>query len=155
MSGPPLHKRYPKAFWTVFGVVGLLAVVSVGGALSSSPESTATPGASRTTTETQTETATETETETETETATQLAGATGPTIPGDGSFEVGVDIKPGKYKSPKPGSGNCYWARLRDEDNSLNSIIDNNNSSGPSVVTIKRTDKVFETSGCNDWVKVR
>lgn len=77
------------------------------------------------------------------------------TISGDGTYEVGTDIKPGTYKSPTPDSGNCYWARLRDDKNSINSIIDNNNSAGPSVVTIHSGDRIFETSGCNDWVRVR
>ena len=71
-------------------------------------------------------------------------------IPGDGTYEVGVDIKPGTYVSPPPSSGNCYWARLSGS-NSLDSIIANNNSSGQSLVTIASTDKFFETSGCNDW----
>ncbi|MBK8460148.1 MAG: hypothetical protein IPL43_08140 [Micropruina sp.] len=69
---------------------------------------------------------------------------------GDGTFQVGVDIKPGTYVSAKPDSGNCYWARLSGSG-TLDDIIANNNSSGQSVVTIKPTDKFFEASGCSDW----
>ncbi|EWT03901.1 hypothetical protein N864_17175 [Intrasporangium chromatireducens Q5-1] len=71
---------------------------------------------------------------------------------GDGTYQVGVDVKPGTYVSKKPSSGNCYWARLSREDG-LGGIIANNNSSGQSVVTIRKTDKYFESSGCSDWTK--
>ena len=73
------------------------------------------------------------------------------TIPGDGTYEVGTDIQPGTYVSSTPDSGNCYWARLKGTSGSFSDIIANNNSAGQSVVTIAPTDKVFETSGCNDW----
>ena len=69
---------------------------------------------------------------------------------GDGTYEVGVDVKPGKFVSSKPDSGNCYWARLSGSDG-LDSIIDNGNSSGQVVVTIKKSDKFFESNGCNSW----
>ncbi|TQM63814.1 hypothetical protein [Humibacillus xanthopallidus] len=71
---------------------------------------------------------------------------------GDGTYQVGVDVKPGTYVSKKPESGNCYWARLTGGD-SLGSIIDNGNSAGQVVVTIKKSDKFFESSGCSDWTK--
>lgn len=80
-----------------------------------------------------------------------VAPAVKASFPGDGTYQVGVDIKPGTYVSSKPDSGNCYWARLKDDKGSVYSIIDNNNTSGQSVVTIHRTDKFFETNGCNDW----
>lgn len=80
------------------------------------------------------------------------AQAAGPTLPGDGTYEVGVDIQPGTYVSDKPSSGNCYWARLKDTD-SFEGIIANNNSAGRSVVTIKKSDKFFQSTGCSDWAK--
>ncbi len=73
-------------------------------------------------------------------------------IPGDGTYQVGVDVKAGTYVSSKPDSGNCYWARLSGSDG-FEDIIDNGNSAGQVVVTIKKTDKFFETNGCNDWTK--
>lgn len=71
---------------------------------------------------------------------------------GDGTYQVGVDVKPGTYVSKEPESGNCYWARLTGGDN-LGSIIENGNSAGQVVVTIKKSDKFFESSGCSDWTK--
>lgn len=75
-------------------------------------------------------------------------------IPGNGTFLVGSRVKPGTYESAKPKSGNCYWARLKDTKGALGSIIANNNSSGPSTVTIEATDGAFQTSGCEAWTKV-
>lgn len=71
---------------------------------------------------------------------------------GDGTYQVGVDVKPGTYVSSKPDSGTCYWARLKGSDG-IGGIIDNDLSSGRTVVTIKKTDKFFETKGCNAWTK--
>lgn len=71
---------------------------------------------------------------------------------GDGTYEVGVDVKPGTYVSAAPDE-NCYWARLKGSGGSLDDILANNNTSGRSVVTIKKTDKFFETSGCEPWTK--
>jgi hypothetical protein len=71
-------------------------------------------------------------------------------IPGDGTFEVGVDIQPGTYVSAPPAV-NCYWARLSSSNTS--DIIANNNSSGQSVVTIEPGDKLFESSGCSEWTR--
>lgn len=110
-----------------------------------------TPGP--TVTETETETApAETTTVTAAAPSPESATAPGSTIPGDGTFQVGVDIKPGTYVSGVPDSGNCYWARLSGSD-TFSDIIDNNNSAGQSLVVIKPTDKYFESSGCNDWTK--
>lgn len=91
-------------------------------------------------------------TKTKTETVTAEPPPPETAIPGDGTFEVGVDIKPGTYVS-KPPDRNCYWARLSDGSGDFNNIIDNNNSSGQSLVTIAASDRFFETSGCSGWTK--
>lgn len=70
---------------------------------------------------------------------------------GDGTYEVGVDVKPGTYVSAKPDD-TCYWARLKGTGG-LGDIIANNLSQGRSVVTIKKSDKFFETTGCQPWTK--
>jgi hypothetical protein len=88
-------------------------------------------------------------------TAAASAPAVAPTPPTitDGTYEVGVDIEPGKYKSSGTTGYGCYYARLKANDGSLGDIIQNNNSQGPSVVTIKESDGYFETTGCAPWVK--
>lgn len=80
------------------------------------------------------------------------------TIDGDGVLTVGADIKPGRYTSLGPAEdsgGNCYWARLKATDGELESVIANGNTSGKVTVTIKRTDKAFETQGCLPWRPVK
>ena len=72
-------------------------------------------------------------------------------MPGDGTFQVGVDVQPGTYVSKAPDQ-NCYWARLTGGDG-IGSIIDNGNSSGQVVVTIRKSDKFFESNGCSDWTR--
>lgn len=71
-------------------------------------------------------------------------------MPGDGTYQIGVDVQPGTYIAAPAASGNCYWARLKGDDG-LDTIIDNGNSSGQVVVTIKGSDKLFESRGCSDW----
>lgn len=75
-------------------------------------------------------------------------------IPGDGTFRVGREVRPGTYKSkPDPlGSGDCYWARLSSA--SENDIIDNHLGAGPTFVTIHSTDRYFQTVGCATWKRV-
>ena len=87
-------------------------------------------------------------------TVTQAPPGPSGSIPGDGVFEVGVDFKAGTYKAPNP-DGDCYWARLSSTDGSFDSIIANDNPGGPTTVTIRKTDKAFETARCGEWKRVR
>src|SRR5690606_40905713 len=68
---------------------------------------------------------------------------------GPGTYVVGAEIKPGYYKTKGPDEdGICYWARLKDLSGGLNSIINNGIAEGPTTIQILRTDKAFETRGC-------
>lgn len=69
----------------------------------------------------------------------------------DGTWEVGVDALPGKYKSP--GNTTCYWARLRRNDGGAGDIVQNNFSSGPQTVTLKAKE-FFQSQRCGSWTKV-
>lgn len=71
----------------------------------------------------------------------------------DGIYLVGTDIKPGTYRGGV-GQGDCYWARLSNTDGGLDGILANSNG-GNQVVTIKKTDKAFETTRCGEWTKIR
>ncbi|WP_116044486.1 hypothetical protein [Amycolatopsis palatopharyngis] len=104
-------------------------------------------------TETTTVTATVTETVTETVT-TEPPPPPGPKVEfGPGTWEVGVDVQPGKYKTAGPDGGlPCYWARLKDTSGDLGSIINNSILEGPGTVTINKGE-LFETSGCQDWIQ--
>jgi hypothetical protein len=80
-------------------------------------------------------------------------------MPGDGTFLVGYapgDWRPGTWQSGTPGSGNCYWATLSNLTGAGESsgIIDNDNSAGPSVITVTSGDKGVQVSGCAEWHRI-
>jgi hypothetical protein len=64
---------------------------------------------------------------------------------GEGTYKVGVDIKPGLYKATVT-SGMGYWARLADPDG--NNILANDvKTSGTMYLRVRSTDKYIEISG--------
>ncbi|WP_030982973.1 hypothetical protein [Streptomyces sp. NRRL WC-3744] len=73
---------------------------------------------------------------------------------GDGEYQVGTDVKPGTYRTTGNDDGMCYWERAKDASGELDSLLANDNVSGTSYVTIKPTDKLFKSSGCEDWEAV-
>jgi hypothetical protein len=71
---------------------------------------------------------------------------------GEGTFIVGVDMQPGTYQS-SAGEG-CYWARLKAFSGSISDVIANDfRTSGHATVTIKASDKGFQSSSCGDWTR--
>jgi hypothetical protein len=70
----------------------------------------------------------------------------------DGIWAVPDEVEPGTYVSA--GSESCCWARLRNTNGDLDSIIANSINPGRQRVTIRSTDKAFETTGCPTWQKV-
>lgn len=78
------------------------------------------------------------------------------TAMGDGTYEVGIDLVVGKYKTPgSGGSGaldSCYWARLKDDSGELGSIIANDNFNGPATITVKKGELLKLSGGCA-WTK--
>lgn len=76
---------------------------------------------------------------------------------GDGQYIVGTDIRPGTYRTAGPADSslpNCYWERDKDTKHELSSIIAHGNPSGSAVVAVLPTDKLFQTPGCKEWVKI-
>jgi hypothetical protein len=71
---------------------------------------------------------------------------------GDGIFQVGKDIQPSIYRT-HVGSSNCYYARLKGFSGSLDDILANDNTDAPAIVTIKSSDKGFESQNCGTWTK--
>jgi hypothetical protein len=84
-------------------------------------------------------------------TVTVTAKPAGPSgsIPGDGTYIVGAEVKPGTYKAP--GGELCYWARLDGQGE----LLDNHLGAGQAVATIRKTDKGFESSGCGEWKRIK
>lgn len=82
--------------------------------------------------------------------APEATKASGPkTSFGSGTYEVGVDIEAGKYKTD--GTDGCYWARLSSP--SSRGIIKNFFGEGPQTVTVKKGE-YFESQRCGTWTKV-
>ncbi|MEV8554339.1 hypothetical protein AB0L04_31585 [Streptomyces glaucescens] len=73
---------------------------------------------------------------------------------GDGDFRVGPDIEPGTYRTTGNTDDLCYWERAKDASGEMDSLLANDNVSGTAYVTVKATDKLFTSSGCNDWEAV-
>ncbi|MFG2882464.1 hypothetical protein ACGFYV_09105 [Streptomyces sp. NPDC048297] len=73
---------------------------------------------------------------------------------GDGDFSVGSDVKPGTYSTTGNTDDMCYWERAKDASGETDSLLANDNVTGTSYVTIKPTDKLFKSSGCEDWEAV-
>lgn len=69
---------------------------------------------------------------------------------GEGTKVVGQDIKPGTYRTRTRAPG-CYWTRLAGFSGELGDILANGNESGPVIVTIKPSDKGFESHRCGTW----
>jgi hypothetical protein len=81
------------------------------------------------------------------------AGAGPLTEFGDGVWEVGVDIAPGKYKTAGTDGYGCYYARLHANDGTVEDILSNGFGQGPVTVTVRPDDGYFETSGCSGWTR--
>lgn len=130
----PAPKRRRKWPWIVGGIVLLLIIIgSVGNAKPATPTVVnAGPAASQ----------------------AQAATPTGPasTIT-DGTYQVGVDMVAGRYKTNFQGStGMCYWERSKDDSGQFTSIISNDNLQGPGSVTVKKGE-FFKVSGGCTWTK--
>ncbi|CAL9506695.1 hypothetical protein SUDANB6_03561 [Streptomyces sp. enrichment culture] len=82
------------------------------------------------------------------------AAGRGTAFEGDGDFQVGTDIEPGTYRTTGNTDGMCYWERAKDASGELDSLLANANVGGTGYVTVKPTDKLFKSSGCNDWEAV-
>lgn len=70
---------------------------------------------------------------------------------GAGSYRVGTDIPPGRYRNTGFTSG-CYWERVSDFTGDLGSIIANEFTSVGQVVDIASSDTGFNTDPeCGTW----
>ncbi|MCU0506018.1 MAG: hypothetical protein MUE82_09675 [Chloroflexi bacterium] len=72
---------------------------------------------------------------------------------GEGTFIVGTDMQPGRYRSS--GEGSCYWERLSGFSGTLDDIISNDNVDGQAIVDIAGTDAGFSSSRCGAWTLVQ
>lgn len=71
---------------------------------------------------------------------------------GAGTYWVGRDIQPGRYRNE--GGGACYYARLANFRGDLDAIIANDNTEGQAIVDIAASDAGFTSARCGTWSKV-
>lgn len=74
---------------------------------------------------------------------------------GEGTYEVGPEVAPGKYKSAgaKPSAFQlCTWT-VKGSDGKVIDLGSANGETEQQLVTLK-AGQVFESSGCHPWVKV-
>ncbi|WP_156934829.1 thermonuclease family protein [Pseudonocardia spinosispora] len=73
----------------------------------------------------------------------------------DGTYVVGTDIEAGTYRTAGPDETAlikmCSWSRRKDTSGEIGSVIATNIAQGPTTVTIKPTDRAFESRGCTPW----
>ena len=71
-----------------------------------------------------------------------------------GTYLVGRGIPAGAWESAAPASGTCEWATLRGLSGKSADVVQRGSSLGRSVVTLRASDKFFETKNCANWRKV-
>jgi len=68
---------------------------------------------------------------------------------GDGTYEVGTHIEPGRYSNS--GGENCYYERKSGFTQTFDDIIANDFGSTTAVVEIQESDRGFTARGCGTW----
>ncbi len=79
----------------------------------------------------------------------QLPADSNPAQIGPGTYLIGRDIRPGRYRG-QAGSDfleSCSWARLGDVSGELNGLLANDNATGQYFVEVAGTDFAL-TTGC-------
>lgn len=78
-----------------------------------------------------------------------------PTTYKSGVYEVGKEIKAGKYKTRGPNKDDvipqCVWSRLKGLGGELNDIIANGIVEGPATIVVKKSDKAIKFDGSCKW----
>lgn len=70
----------------------------------------------------------------------------------EGTWTVGVDVRPGTYRAKEPVNGDCYW-EITSDANGGNIVANDIVTGGRPTVTLAR-GQFFTTNRCGDWVKL-
>lgn len=71
----------------------------------------------------------------------------------DGTYLVGVDVKPGIYRAS--GGSSCVWKRLKGLGGELGDVLGMDAGVTKPMVEIKATDRAFHTERCGTWSLVQ
>jgi hypothetical protein len=86
------------------------------------------------------------------------AGSTAPETPepapeppgfGDGTYLIGTDIPPGRYRAD--GASSCSWQRLSDLTGDYDAVLAWEFPDGQAYVEVLPTDVAFATDDCGTW----
>jgi hypothetical protein len=137
------------------GITAVVALSLIGIFVGSGNDIATTPAPTATVTATETA-------EAESATASKAPAAKKTTEPepgstmNEGTYEIGVDAKPGRYKTRVPqDSAGCYWEKMKDDSGGFNSLIANGevNPGGRVSITLKRGE-FFNSEDCGTWTRV-
>jgi hypothetical protein len=142
-----------KWIWPVVALAALLVGIAIGAASADGDGSSTTAvtagGSTASALPAPTVTVTEEVPGPET-TATVTAEPAGPEhVIEEGQWEVGADIKPGRYKVIDPVTGNCYW-KISPTGNP-GDIIDNDIVTGGKPTVTLKQGQDFTNRGCGTW----
>lgn len=94
-------------------------------------------------------------TPTVTTSTTPAAAPVDPNTFTDGTYVVGSELAPGRYRTAGPTAGSmCYWERAKDLSGSVFSINANDNIKGQTTIAVSKADVAVEFSGGCVWRKV-
>jgi hypothetical protein len=68
---------------------------------------------------------------------------------GPGTFAVGTQVAPGRWRSD--GGDLCYWERLGGLGGGLDELVASAGVPGPTEVVVAPTDAGFRSFGCGTW----
>jgi hypothetical protein len=68
---------------------------------------------------------------------------------GDGTWEVGSEVRPGTYRATADGT--CSWVRLGEPMGTLETVLGSAVGSGPRLLTVGKKDVAIRTNGCGRW----
>lgn len=68
---------------------------------------------------------------------------------GDGTWQIGVDVEPGTYRTAGAVDSTCDHALRRTRTGG--STTDEASGRGPAIVVLTEADGWFDTSGCATW----
>lgn len=147
------RRRWP---WIVLGVLGVAVLIGVINGPRTAPSSVGAGPIAANTTQAAVPAATPLAAAPPAAPAAAPAPAGPVTTVGDGEYQVGVDVAPGRYKTPGPDPSGafplCYWERDKNDSGDFNSIIANDLFKGPGVVTVRAGEFAKLTGGCT-WTK--
>lgn len=74
-------------------------------------------------------------------------------MPGDGAWVVGRDLKQGTYRTE--GGRSCRWMRLQGSPGAPWSVASSPSEFGPQIVVLGRDDVLFASQDCPEWTRIR